>query len=98
TLTTTLFPYTTLFRSSEDGYIVTNNHVISDEQGGVAAEITVTLHNKKVYKARVIGSDPNYDIAVLKIDATNLPLMLYGNSDDVQDRKSTRLNSSHVEI
>jgi Do/DeqQ family serine protease len=70
---------------SEDGYIVTNNHVISDENGGTAAEITVTLHNSsKPYKARVIGRDPNYDLAVLKIDATALPFMLYGNSDDVQ--------------
>ncbi len=69
---------------SEDGYIVTNNHVISDGQSGVASEIMVTLHNKKTYKARVIGNDPNYDLAVLKIDGTGLPFMLYGNSDDVQ--------------
>jgi serine protease Do len=69
---------------SEDGYIVTNNHVISDGRNGIASEITVTLHNKKVYKARVIGNDPNYDIAVLKIDGNNLPFMVYGNSDDVQ--------------
>jgi len=69
---------------SEDGYIVTNNHVISDGQSGIASEITVTLHNKKTYKARVIGNDPNYDLAVLKIDGTNLPFMLYGNSEDVQ--------------
>lgn len=71
---------------SEDGYIVTNNHVISDGQGGtgVAAEITVTMHNKKVYKAKVIGNDPDFDLAVLKIDAKALPFMLYGNSDDVQ--------------
>jgi serine protease Do len=71
---------------SSDGYIVTNNHVIADgEDGkGVADEITVTLHNKKTYKARVIGRDPSSDLAVLKIDATNLPFLLYGNSDDVQ--------------
>jgi Do/DeqQ family serine protease len=69
---------------SEDGYIVTNNHVISDGDKGIASEITVTLHNRKTYKARVIGSDPNYDLAVLKIDGNNLPFMLYGNSDDVQ--------------
>src|SRR5258705_8285781 len=70
---------------SEDGYIVTNNHVISDENGGTAAEITVTLHNSsKPYKARVIGKDPNYDLAVLKIDGSGLPFMLYGNSDEVQ--------------
>ncbi|MBK5272322.1 MAG: trypsin-like peptidase domain-containing protein, partial [Bacteroidia bacterium] len=71
---------------SNDGYIVTNNHVISDgEVGkGVADEITVTLHNKKVYKARLIGRDPSSDLAVLKIDGTDLPYMLYGNSDIVQ--------------
>jgi len=69
---------------SEDGYIVTNNHVISDGEKGIASEIAVTLHNRKTYKARVIGSDPNYDLAVLKIDGNNLPFMLYANSDDVQ--------------
>ena len=69
---------------SEDGYIVTNNHVISDGEKGIASEITVTLHNRKTYKARVIGSDPNYDLAVLKIDGNNMPFMLYGNSDDLQ--------------
>jgi serine protease Do len=69
---------------SEDGYIVTNNHVISDGNNGIASEINVTLHNKKIYKAKVIGNDPNYDLAVLKIDGLKLPFMLYGNSDDVQ--------------
>ena len=42
------------------------------------SEITVTLHNRKTYKAKVIGSDPNSDLAVLKIDGNNLPFMLYG--------------------
>jgi len=71
---------------SNDGYIVTNNHVIADGENGkgVASEITVTLHNKKTYKARVIGRDPSSDIAVLKIDATGLPFLLYGNSDNLQ--------------
>ena len=53
---------------SDDGYIVTNNHVVSDQNGGVAGEINVTLHNKKTYKARLIGKDPSTDLAVLKID------------------------------
>src|SRR5688572_30178615 len=53
---------------SEDGYIVTNNHVVSNGNGGVADEIMVTLSNKKTYKAKVIGKDPSTDIAVLKID------------------------------
>lgn len=69
---------------SDDGYIVTNNHVVSDGSIGVADEITVTLNNKKVYKAKVIGRDPSSDIAVIKIDATSLPYLLYGNSDNVK--------------
>lgn len=69
---------------SEDGYIITNNHVVSDGGDGVADEITVTLHNKKVYKARVIGKDPSSDIAVLKIDGSGFPFLLYGNSDNVK--------------
>jgi serine protease Do len=64
---------------SEDGYIVTNNHVISDGREGVAGEINVTLHNKKSYKARLIGRDPASDIAVLKIDGNKFPFLLYGN-------------------
>jgi Do/DeqQ family serine protease len=69
---------------SEDGYIVTNNHVISDGGQGIAEEINVTLNNKKVYKARLIGRDPSSDLAVLKIDGKALPFMLYGNSDHVK--------------
>jgi Do/DeqQ family serine protease len=69
---------------SDDGYIVTNNHVISDDNGGVAQEITVTLHNRKTYKAKVIGRDPSSDIAVLKIDDNKLPYLVYGNSDNIE--------------
>ncbi|MEP7254880.1 MAG: trypsin-like peptidase domain-containing protein [Ferruginibacter sp.] len=64
---------------SDDGYIVTNNHVVEN-----ADEITVTLSNKKSYKAKVIGTDPSYDISVIKIEAAGLPFLLYGNSDDVK--------------
>jgi S1-C subfamily serine protease len=49
---------------SDDGYIITNNHVVSDGGTGVADEITVTLHNKKVYKARVIGRHASTENAV----------------------------------
>ena len=69
---------------SDDGYIVTNNHVISDGGTGVAEEINVTLNNKKTYKAKVIGKDPSSDIAVLKIDGTGFPYLVYGNSDNVK--------------
>ncbi len=64
---------------SENGYIVTNNHVVDN-----ADEIDVTLSNKKTYKAKVIGSDPSYDLSVIKIEAAGLPFLLYGNSDDVK--------------
>ncbi len=69
---------------SDDGYIITNNHVVSNGGDGVADEITVTLSNKKIYKARVIGKDPSSDLAVLKIDGTGFPFLLYGNSDNVK--------------
>ncbi len=64
---------------SADGYIVTNNHVVDD-----ADEVTVTLSDKKTYTAKVVGKDPSYDLAVIKIDANNLPFLLYGNSDDTK--------------
>ena len=64
---------------SNDGYIVTNNHVVDG-----ADEVTVTLSNRKSFKAKVIGADPSSDIAVIKIDAQGLPFLLYGNSDDVK--------------
>jgi Do/DeqQ family serine protease len=69
---------------SDDGYIVTNNHVISTQSGSIADEITVTLHDRKTFKAKVIGRDPSSDIAVLKIDGSNLPYMIYGNSTDIR--------------
>ena len=70
---------------SEDGYIVTNNHVITNEaNGGVAEEINVTMSDRKTFKAKVIGRDPSSDIAVLKIDGAKLPYLVYGNSDQVK--------------
>jgi Do/DeqQ family serine protease len=70
---------------SEDGYIVTNNHVITNEStGNIADEINVTLHDRKTYKAKVIGRDPSSDIAVLKIDGTKLPYLVYGNSEGIK--------------
>lgn len=64
---------------TDDGYIVTNNHVVEG-----ADEINVTLTNKKMYKATVIGTDPSSDLAVIKIEANKLPYLMYGNSDDVK--------------
>lgn len=63
---------------SEDGYIVTNNHVINE-----ASKIEVTLNNKKTYTAKLVGTDPATDIAVIKIEEENLPAIILGNSDDV---------------
>lgn len=61
---------------SPDGYIVTNHHVVER-----SADIKVTLADKREYKARLIGSDPSTDIALLKIGATDLPFIVFGNSD-----------------
>ncbi len=66
------------FIISPDGYIVTNDHV-----AGNATEITVTMTNGKHYKASVVGSDPVTDICLLKVDASDLPYEVLGNSDDV---------------
>ncbi len=64
---------------SEDGYIVTNNHVIKD-----ASDLEITLNNKKVYKAKLIGTDSKMDIALLKIDADEkLPYATFADSDNV---------------
>jgi serine protease Do len=62
-----------------DGYILTNNHVVDG-----ATDISVTLKDKREFKARVIGTDPRTDIAVLKIDATGLPAIVIGDSAKVQ--------------
>jgi S1-C subfamily serine protease len=64
---------------SEDGYIVTNNHVIEE-----ANEITVTLNNKKQYKAKLMGTDPSSDLALIKIEEKGLNFLLYGNSDNLK--------------
>ena len=66
---------------TSDGYIVTNNHVVdgADKDG-----VKVIMHDKIYYDAKVIGTDPTTDIAVLKIDGKNLPMAALGNSDDVQ--------------
>ncbi len=64
---------------SEDGYIVTNNHVVEK-----ADEIKVTFSNKKSYTAKVIGKDPSSDLAVLKIEGSKFPFLIYGNSDEAE--------------
>ncbi|WP_405382461.1 S1C family serine protease [Maribacter sp. LLG6340-A2] len=65
---------------SSDGYIVTNNHVISK-----ANQLQVTLNNDKTYDAELIGTDPNSDIALLKIDAKEkLPYLAFADSDQTK--------------
>ncbi|MEO1654181.1 MAG: Do family serine endopeptidase, partial [Bacteroidota bacterium] len=64
---------------SQDGFIVTNNHVVEG-----AREIKVILNDKKTFEAKVIGLDPSTDLAVIKVEATALPTITIGNSDDVR--------------
>jgi Do/DeqQ family serine protease len=65
---------------SSDGYIVTNNHVIAD-----ANDVTVTFNDRYTAKAKVVGTDPSTDIAVLKVEGEkNMPYLEFGNSDDVK--------------
>jgi serine protease Do len=68
------------------GYIVTNNHVISAGEGKdtPVESITVTLSDRREYKAKVIGRDALTDMALLKIEATNLPYVKFGNSQTVR--------------
>jgi Do/DeqQ family serine protease len=63
---------------SPDGYIVTNNHVVQE-----ATNLDITLNDRRSYKAKVIGTDPTTDLALIKIDTDNLPYLIYGNSDDL---------------
>lgn len=67
------------FIISEDGYILTNHHVISG-----ADEVIVRMANRKEYIAKVIGSDEASDVAVLKVDDENLPTLKIGDSDDLK--------------
>lgn len=64
---------------SADGYIATNNHVVEN-----ATEVQVILPDKRTYIAKLVGRDPNTDLALLKIEADSLPVVQFGNSDNVQ--------------
>ncbi len=67
------------FIISQDGYLLTNHHVVKD-----AAEITIFMQDKREYSAKVIGTDAQSDIALLKINANKLPVLLLGDSDTLQ--------------
>ncbi|MCX2431598.1 trypsin-like peptidase domain-containing protein [Pedobacter sp. GR22-10] len=64
---------------SQDGYIVTNNHVVEN-----AEKVEVVLTDRRKVEAKVIGRDPNTDLALIKVNATGLPVVKMGNSDNVQ--------------
>ena len=67
------------FIISEDGYLLTNNHVVED-----ADEITVSLGDRREYSAKLIGADPRSDVALLKIEAENLPTLKIGKSNNLR--------------
>ncbi len=64
---------------SPDGFIATNNHVVEN-----ATAIDIILPDKRTFPAKLIGRDPNTDLALLKVDGRNLPVVIFGNSDNVQ--------------
>ncbi|MBE6331926.1 MAG: Do family serine endopeptidase [Bacteroidales bacterium] len=64
---------------SADGYIVTNNHVIAN-----ADQLTVTLNDQREFEATLVGTDPTTDIALLKVDAKDLPTIAFGESDNLK--------------
>jgi len=64
---------------SPEGYILTNNHVVEG-----ATDVTITLRDKREFKARVVGTDPKTDVAVLKIDGSNFPVLTLGDSSKVE--------------
>src|SRR5437899_120517 len=67
------------FIVSPDGYILTNNHVVAG-----ADKVTVRLYDKREFTAKVVGTDANTDVAVIRIDARNLPTVGFGNSDSTR--------------
>lgn len=64
---------------SPDGYIVTNNHVVAESN-----KVQVTLNDKRTYDATIVGTDPSTDLALLKINMTDLPYIVFGNSDELK--------------
>jgi serine protease Do len=64
---------------SPDGYILTNNHVIDN-----AREVTVTLPDKREFKGKIVGTDPKTDLAVVKVEAENLPTVAWGDASKLQ--------------
>lgn len=67
------------FIISSDGFVLTNNHVVEG-----ADEVIVRLHDRRELRAKVVGTDPRSDVALLKVDATGLPSVVIGNSDELE--------------
>ncbi len=67
------------FIISNDGFVLTNNHVVEG-----ADTVIVRLHDRRELRAKVVGTDPRSDVAVLKVDATDLPTVIIGNSDELE--------------
>ncbi len=67
--------------TSPNGYVLTNNHIIKNQTNG---NITVVLSNGKIFRADIIGTDEKVDLAILKIEAKNIPYLEFGNSDKVK--------------
>ncbi|ENO89182.1 DegQ family serine endoprotease [Thauera linaloolentis] len=73
------------FIVSQDGYVLTNAHVVAGEDGDAAlSEVTVTLIDKREFKAKVVGIDRRTDVALLKIDAKGLPAVKIGKADEAR--------------
>ena len=64
---------------SSDGFIVTNNHVVERAQ-----KINIILNDKREFEAQIIGTDPSTDIALLRIEANDLPFLVFGNSNELK--------------
>jgi serine protease Do len=64
---------------SSDGYIVTNNHVVQN-----ALKLEVTLNDKRMFEAEIVGTDPTTDLALIKVEGNGLPFIAYGNSDELR--------------
>jgi S1-C subfamily serine protease len=69
---------------SADGYVLTNNHVIGDSRGAIRSEIKVTLPGGREFDAKVVGLDEDTDLALLKIDATGLTPVTWGDSSKLR--------------
>jgi len=69
---------------SSDGYVITNNHVVSDERGNDADEVLIRLNDGRELEAEIVGRDPLTDVAILKVEADRLPTIKIADSDNIK--------------